>query len=100
MDGIYVSLLLLSHSSSAPNRLTRSWDKQLFPDHVSFLSELHKRDLKTTLNVHPADGIRSYEKPYAEMCTMFDRDASKKVVCAFSLVRPSGIPPVIYERWR
>jgi alpha-glucosidase (family GH31 glycosyl hydrolase) len=31
-----------------------SWDEKLFPDHVSFLKELHERNLKVTLNVHPS----------------------------------------------
>lgn len=28
------------------------------------MNELHKRGLKTTLNVHPADGIRAFEDAY------------------------------------
>lgn len=41
-----------------------SWNKKLFPDPERFLNELHKRGLKTTLNVHPADGIRAFEDAY------------------------------------
>ena len=54
-----------------------SWNKKLFPDHVKFLQELHDRDLKVTLNTHPADGVRSYEKVYPEMCEKLGLDASK-----------------------
>ena len=60
-----------------------TWDKELFPDHVTFLEELRKRKLKTTLNVHPADGVRAYEKPYAAMCKAMSRDASKGVPVPF-----------------
>ena len=53
------------------------WNEKLFPDHVEFLKQLHKRNLKVTLNTHPADGVRSYEKPYEKMCEAVGRDASK-----------------------
>jgi alpha-glucosidase (family GH31 glycosyl hydrolase) len=57
-----------------------SWDEKLFPDHVSFLKELHERNLKVTLNVHPADGVRSFEAPYEAMCNALSRDPKSNVV--------------------
>ena len=39
-----------------------SWNKKLFPDPERFLGKLHARGMKTTLNVHPADGIRRNRK--------------------------------------
>jgi alpha-glucosidase (family GH31 glycosyl hydrolase) len=44
-----------------------SWNKDLFPDPAQFLSELHQRKLKVTLNDHPADGVQSYEDLYPAM---------------------------------
>lgn len=41
-----------------------SWNKDLFPNPEKFLSQLHQRGLKATLNVHPADGIRAFEDCY------------------------------------
>ncbi|MFP3155967.1 alpha-xylosidase [Lachnospiraceae bacterium ZAX-1] len=41
-----------------------SWNKDLFPNPKSFLKKLHEMGLKTTLNVHPADGIRFFEDAY------------------------------------
>ena len=41
-----------------------SWNKDYFPDPQGFLEKLHKMGLKTTLNVHPADGIRAFEDAY------------------------------------
>ncbi|MBR1862440.1 MAG: DUF5110 domain-containing protein [Lachnospiraceae bacterium] len=41
-----------------------SWDKKLFPDHKRFLKDLKRRGLHTTLNLHPADGIRAFEDMY------------------------------------
>ncbi|AZZ38544.1 glycoside hydrolase [Acidipropionibacterium jensenii] len=52
-----------------------TWDRGLFPDPERFQAELHRRGLKTTLNVHPADGIRAFEEPYPAMCQALGRPA-------------------------
>ena len=44
-----------------------SWDTNLFPDYKEFLKELKKKNLHITLNLHPADGVRSFEDMYEEM---------------------------------
>jgi len=44
-----------------------SWNTDLFPDYRRFLKRLHDRDLKTTLNLHPATGVRYFEDMYEEM---------------------------------
>jgi alpha-glucosidase (family GH31 glycosyl hydrolase) len=44
-----------------------TWNTELFPDPPEFLSWLHRHKLKATLNVHPADGVRAYEKAYPAM---------------------------------
>jgi hypothetical protein len=64
------------------NQAEGSWDKKLFPDHVKFLKDLHDRGLKVSLNVHPADGVRSFETAYSDMCKAMNRDSSKQVVGA------------------
>ena len=44
-----------------------TWNEELFPDYRAFLKELHERNLKTALNLHPADGVRKHEAMYAQM---------------------------------
>lgn len=44
-----------------------SWNTDLFPDYKEFLKELKKRNLRVTLNLHPADGVRSFEDMYPQM---------------------------------
>ncbi len=44
-----------------------TWNKELFPDHVGFLKFLHDEGLKTSLNLHPAEGIGVHEKAYKSM---------------------------------
>lgn len=43
-----------------------SWNRDLFPDPVGFLGELHGMHLKTALNLHPASGIRQREDCYED----------------------------------
>lgn len=44
-----------------------TWNKELFPDPERFLGRLHKMGLRTTLNIHPAEGVRAHEDVYEEM---------------------------------
>ena len=44
-----------------------SWDKDYFPNPKSFLDKLHAKNLKVTLNLHPADGIAPYEDGWSAM---------------------------------
>ena len=44
-----------------------TWNKKLFPDYKKFLSQLTEKGLKITLNLHPADGIRFWERDYEKM---------------------------------
>ncbi|KAI4142360.1 MAG: hypothetical protein LQ340_007371 [Diploschistes diacapsis] len=53
-----------------------SWDKALFPDPKHFCKGLHDRNLKITLNDHPADGVASYEDAYQEMAKALGHDTS------------------------
>ena len=60
-----------------------TWNKELFPDPVRFLKRLHDKGMRTTLNVHPADGVQAYEEMYEKMAEVMGIDAKKKdpVVC-------------------
>ncbi|PZE23544.1 glycoside hydrolase family 31 protein [Curtobacterium sp. MCBD17_028] len=44
-----------------------SWERSLFPDPEGFLTALHERGMRTTLNLHPADGVRAFEDAYPTM---------------------------------
>ena len=43
-----------------------SWNTELFPDYKAFLKELKENNLHVTLNLHPADGIHTYEDMHAD----------------------------------
>ena len=44
-----------------------TWNRELFPDPPGFMSWLHEKGMRITLNVHPADGVRPHEEMYEEM---------------------------------
>lgn len=55
-----------------------TWNKELFPDHIGFMKELHQMGLHTTLNLHPADGIRAYEDAYPELAKKMKVNAEQE----------------------
>lgn len=65
-----------------------SWNTDLFPDPAAFLGELHRRGLKVTLNVHPADGVRSFEDAYPAMAEAVGIDPASEQPVAFDPTDP------------
>ncbi len=61
-----------------------SWNRELFKDYKSFLSNLQGRNLKVTLNLHPADGIRYFEDMYDETAKAVGIDPKTKEPVKFS----------------
>ncbi len=58
-----------------------TWNRRLFPDYRKFLKYLQEKDLKITLNLHPARGVRPYEEKYADVARDTGIDpASKQTV--------------------
>ena len=68
-----------------------SWNKEFFPDYKAFLKFLHAHHLKTSLNLHPAEGIRAFEDMYPEMCKAMDTDPSEGKPIAFDITSPKFI---------
>ncbi len=62
-----------------------SWNRELFPDPEGFLAELHRRGLRVTLNVHPADGVRAFEDAYPAMAAALGRDPDDESPIAFDV---------------
>jgi len=60
-----------------------TWNKRLFPDPDKTLAWLKTKDLKTTLNLHPADGIAPYESQYKEFAKAMNFDTSTHAAIPF-----------------
>lgn len=63
------------HKDGYNNRTDRTewtgwtWNNELFPKPQEFINWLHDQNLKTTLNLHPADGVGQYEDNYAKLAS-------------------------------
>ncbi len=66
-----------------------TWDEELFPDYRAFLAFLHEHGLKTTLNLHPAQGVRSFEAMYREMCAAVGQDPEAGEPVKLDLLDPA-----------
>ncbi len=62
-----------------------SWNTELFEDYKEFLNKLKEDNLHITLNLHPADGVHSYEDMYEEMAKAVGIDPKTKKKVDFSL---------------
>lgn len=63
-----------------------TWNTGLFPDPKAFLDNLHSRGIKTSLNLHPADGLMPHEEMYEEMAGFMGMDPSEKEQIPFDIV--------------
>lgn len=55
-----------------------TWNRRLFPEPANLLDWFEKNQLATTINIHPADGIKSYEEHYPEMARWMGIDPATR----------------------
>ncbi len=65
-----------------------SWNTELFPDYKEFLRRLKEQNLHITLNLHPADGVHSYEDMYPEMARALGESPDEKKTVEFRCSSP------------
>ena len=65
-----------------------SWEPEFFPDPEAFLAEVHRRGMKVTLNLHPADGVRAFEDAYPALAEALGRDPELGERIAFEINDP------------
>lgn len=68
-----------------------TWNKELFPDPVKFIDWLHSKDLKTALNLHPADGVHPHEEQYEELAKFMGKDPKSEKQVEFDITDPRFI---------
>lgn len=66
-----------------------TWNKDLFPDPTHFIEELHRRGLKTALNLHPAEGIHPHEEKYLAMAAELGKDPAAGDPIPFDIADPA-----------
>ena len=61
-----------------------TWNRNLFPDPARFLRKLHARGMRTTLNIHPADGVGPHEEAYEAFCRATGQNPDDKLSVDFN----------------
>ena len=56
-----------------------TWNKSLFPDPQEFVDWLHDKNLKVTLNLHPADGVAPDEDHFTDLAQDLNLSLSQTV---------------------
>ena len=74
-----------------------SWNTDLFPDPDAFLADLHARGLKTSLNLHPADGVRSFEDAYPALADRLGLDPDAGTPIGFAVDDPAFMAAYLDE---
>ncbi|MFZ4397576.1 MAG: TIM-barrel domain-containing protein, partial [Kiritimatiellia bacterium] len=65
-----------------------SWDRRYFPDPDEFLAWLKKRNLKISLNLHPADGVAKFEDAFPAMVKTLGLDPRKTDRVPMNVIDP------------
>ncbi len=68
-----------------------SWNTELFPDYKGFLKWLKEKNLRITVNLHPAQGVRFFEDMYPQVAEAMGVDPSTKKRIHFDITDPKYI---------
>ena len=55
-----------------------SFNRRLFPSPEGFMQWVKSKGLKVTMNLHPADGIKTYEDRWPQMAQAIGRDTTRR----------------------
>ncbi len=68
-----------------------SWDRELFPEPEKLMRFLAEHKMKTTLNLHPAEGIGAHEDAFAEAAVYMGVDEESEDAVKFDASDPKFI---------
>ncbi|MBQ3135994.1 MAG: DUF5110 domain-containing protein [Clostridia bacterium] len=68
-----------------------SWNTELFPDYKGFLKWLKEKNLRITVNLHPAQGIRFFENMYGDVAKAMGVDPATKKRIEFDITDPQYV---------
>lgn len=88
---IPIDVMVVDMDWHLPGWTGYSWDRRYFPDPTDTLARLHRRGLRVTLNVHPADGIGPHEDRYRAVCADLGRDPEAGETVAFDATDPAFV---------
>ena len=62
-----LDVLVIDMGWHLPGWTGYTWNPKFFPDPEGFLDWVHQQGLRTTLNLHPHDGVKKHEAQFEEM---------------------------------
>ncbi|MFP4013744.1 MAG: TIM-barrel domain-containing protein [Chitinispirillaceae bacterium] len=65
-----------------------TWNKELFPDPRGFFAFLHKRGIRSSLNLHPRDGVHPHEEAYEKIARHMGIDPESRKPVEFDIADP------------
>ena len=65
-----------------------TWNKDLFPDYKAFLKFLKEHHLRTSLNLHPAQGVGCHEEMYEKMALACGIDPATRERVRLDILSP------------
>ncbi len=68
-----------------------SWNTELFPDYKEFLKWLKDKNLRITVNLHPAQGIRFFEDMYEDVAKAMGVDPATRKTVEFDITDPKFV---------
>lgn len=68
-----------------------TWNRDLFPHPEQLISDMHDKNLKVSLNLHPAEGIHSHEEYYPEMARRMGIDPDTGQPVEFDITDPQFV---------
>jgi alpha-glucosidase (family GH31 glycosyl hydrolase) len=68
-----------------------TWNKKLFPNPQGLIDFMHKKGLRTALNLHPAEGVHPHEAQYPEMARRMGLDPESRQPIAFDITDPTFV---------
>jgi len=74
-----------------------TWNRELFPNPEAFLAWLHQKNLRVTLNLHPADGIRAHEEAYGRIARRMEVDTERRKPVEFDATNPDFLQAYFEE---
>lgn len=68
-----------------------TWNRDLFPNPQQLIQDMHDKNLKVSLNLHPAEGIHAHEEYYPEMARRMGIDPDSGEPVAFDITDPQFV---------
>ncbi len=65
-----------------------TWNRKLWPDPQGFIDWLHRKGLRTALNLHPADGVGPHEEQYPQMAAALGMEPAAQEPVKFDIANP------------